>query len=160
MNKPRFTIRKAHITGVPEIKSLIDANVVEAKMLARPYSYIYENLRDFFVILDGEKIIGCVALHIIWSDLAEIKSLAVDKTYRGYGLGRMLIGACISEAEELCLEKLFALTAIPAFFQHMKFDLIDKSLLPQKIWADCINCPLFPDRCNEEAVIRKISGTS
>ncbi len=153
-------IRKAKIKEVVKIKELIDKNVKEAKMIPRSYSYLYENLRDFFVAVERKTqiVVGCVALHIIWEDLAEVKSLAVEKEYRKSGIGARLVKACIKEAKELGLKKVFALTAVPDFFKKMGFYLISKGELPHKIWADCINCPFFPDKCYEEAVIIDISN--
>lgn len=122
----------------------------------RSLNYIYENLRDFWVYVENNKIAGCCALHIVgWQDLGEIKSLGVDKSIHQRGIGTKLVKKCITEAKALGLKKVFALTFVPGFFKKLGFNPINTRELPHKIWSDCINCVFFPD-CKEEAVIRTI----
>lgn len=90
-------------------------------------------------------------------DLAEIRTLAVKKEHQSGGIGRELVEACISEAADLHLKTLFTLTYVPDFFKKMGFHEIDKTTLPNKIWADCIHCQYFPD-CRETALIYQIGG--
>jgi len=145
-------IRKARLPDVPEIQKLINSFAEKNAMLPRALNAIYENIRDFYVLEGDSGIIGCCALHVLWSDLAEVKSLAVDESAQGKGYGQLLVTACLTEARELDVPRVFALTYVPGFFEHMGFARADKATLPQKIWSDCINCPKFPD-CGEEAVV-------
>ncbi|OGX11895.1 MAG: GNAT family N-acetyltransferase, partial [Omnitrophica WOR_2 bacterium GWB2_45_9] len=124
-------------------------------MLPRSLNILYENLRDFFIYEDKNKIVGCSALHISWDDLAEIKSLAVAKNYQNKGIGRKLAEACILEAKEIGAGRVFVLTYAPDFFKKLGFRQTAHNKLPHKIWAECINCPKFPD-CRETALIKKI----
>ena len=144
-------IRKAKIADVHDIQKLVNHFAERDEMLPRSLMTIYENIRDFFVVQDGDKIVGCCALHIAWEDLAEIKSLAVDETVHRAGFGSQLVNACLDEARQLGIAKIFALTYRPDFFIKLGFYGVEKSALPHKIWSDCINCPKFPD-CGEEAV--------
>lgn len=144
-------IRKARIPDVPEIHRLINTFAERNAMLPRALSAIYENLRDFLVAEEDGRVAGCCALHVTWSDLAEVKSLAVDESMQGRGLGAKLVQVCLDEARQMGLPSVFALTYVPDFFEKMGFSRVDKSTLPQKIWTECINCPKFPD-CGEEAV--------
>ena len=144
-------IRKARMPDVQELQVLVNHFAAKNEMLPRSLNTIYENIRDFFVIESDGRIVGCCALHVTWGDLAEIKSLAVDETFQGSGCGRLLVEACLSEAREMGIPKVFALTYVPDFFQKMGFLRVDKNTLPQKIWSECINCHKFPD-CGEEAV--------
>ena len=121
-------------------------------MLARPLSEIYESIRDFFVIREGEKIIACAALHVSWSDLAEIRSMAVAEDSQKKGLGAKLVAACLQEAEELGIKTVFCFTYRPEFFKRHKFVDIEKMELPRKVWTDCFRCPKFPN-CDETALI-------
>jgi amino-acid N-acetyltransferase len=121
-------------------------------MLPRALSEIYENVRDFFVIREDNRIIGCVALHICWSDLGEVRSLAVDNSKHKHGLGRTLVRACVDEARDIGMGRLFCLTYQPDFFQKCGFKVVDKSELPRKIWSDCFRCPKFPD-CDEVSLV-------
>jgi len=121
------------------------------EMLPRPLSEIYENIRDFFVVREGERVVGCAALHVMWSDLAEIKSMAVSQEKQGQGIGDMLVEACLNEARELGISTIFCLTYKPAFFERFGFSQVDKMELPRKVWTECYRCPKFPD-CDEVAL--------
>ena len=149
------SIEKAKITDVPEIHKLVNLFAGRGEMLARPLSDIYENLRDYFVVRDGERIIGCVSLHISWSDLAEVKSLAVSEDSQRKGLGAQLVSACIKEADELGIPIIFCLTYKPEFFGKQGFVRVDKMKLPKKVWTECFHCPKFPD-CDETAMFYTI----
>lgn len=146
-------IRKATIKDVKIIHSLVNKFAKKDEMLPRSLNEICENIRDFFVFHEKNKILGAVALHILWEDIAEIRSLAVADEYQGKGIGRKLVEQCLKEAKTLGVKKVFALTYNPEFFKKFGFEDIDKNLLPQKIWGDCIKCPLFPE-CEEVAVIK------
>ncbi len=144
-------IRKATVEDVPAIQALINASAKRDLMLPRSLNYLYENLRDFWVMaLDGE-LIACAALHVMWGDLAEVKSVAVANGHQGQGHGRRLVMECLREATELRVSKVFALTLVPAFFERLGFRPIDKNDLPRKIWGECVHCPHFPD-CDEVAL--------
>ncbi|MBC7326826.1 N-acetyltransferase [bacterium] len=145
-------LRKARIEDIKEIYNLVNYFAQKGEMLPRSQSELYENMRDFFVVEDNGEVIGCCALHILWDDLAEVKSLAVKESHQGKGIGKMLVNACVEEAKALGIKRVFALTFKPGFFQKLGFRLIDKDDLPRKVWGECIKCPLFPE-CKEEAVI-------
>jgi amino-acid N-acetyltransferase len=124
-------------------------------MLFRPLADIYENLQAFTVAeLDGN-VVGCCALQIIWSDLAEIKSLAVDEAHKDKGIGKMLVAAATEQARQLGLPRVFALTLNPAFFEKLGFSVVEKDKLPMKVWSDCAKCPK-QQNCDEIAVIKKL----
>jgi len=146
------TIERAKISDVAQLHKLINSFAEKGEMLARPISEIYENVRDYFVIRDGERVVACAALHIIWEDLAEIKSLAVAEGSRKLGNGMSLVKACLKEANGLGLPTVFCLTYKPAFFEGVGFSQLDKLELPHKVWGECYRCPKFPD-CDEVALI-------
>lgn len=148
-------IRKAKVGDIKQIQELINYFAGQDLMLPRSLNILYENLRDFFVCEDKNKIVGCSALHISWDDLAEIKSLAVTRNYQNKGIGRKLAEACILEAKEIGAGRVFVLTYAPDFFKKLGFRQTDHNKLPHKIWAECINCPKFPD-CRETALIKKL----
>ena len=154
-----YHIEKATLADAETLYQLINTTAQEAVLLVRSRNYIYENIRDFWVVRLKKKAVACCSLHIVgWEDLAEIKSLVVGKSFRKRGFGRQLIERCLSEAQALGVKKIFALTYIPAFFKRMGFKKTDKKLLPHKIWAECINCDKFPD-CKEEAMIYSVHQT-
>ncbi len=122
------------------------------EMLARPLSEIYENIRDYFAVKQGKRVIACAALHVMWSDLAEIKSVAVAEDSQRQGIGDQLVEACLQEARELGIPTVFCLTYKPAFFEKFGFAQLDKMELPRKVWTECYRCPKFPN-CDEVALI-------
>ncbi len=122
------------------------------EMLARSLSEMYENIRDYFVVRQGERMIACAALHVNWSDLAEIKSLAVAEDNQKQGIGAQLVEVCLSEAKELGIPTVFCLTYKPTCFEKFGFSQRDKMELPRKVWTECYRCPKFPN-CDEVAVI-------
>ena len=150
-------IRKARLQDVKHIHSLIAEQAHTGHLLPRALSEIYSQLRDFSVDANeatGE-ILGCAALHIVWEDLAELRSLAVQTTQQGGGIGTRLLGTLLREAEEMGVRRVFVLTYRPSLFERAGFKQMDKSRLPHKIWADCIKCTKFPD-CDEIALVRNI----
>jgi len=150
-------IRKAKITDVREIQRLIDLSAKKGEMLPRSLSELYDNLRDYYVFQDDgtDLIIGTCAMHICWEDLAEIRSLVVREEYHRRGIGTKLIEACLSEAISLGIYRIFALTYKPEFFHKFGFKVVDKTVLPHKIWADCLKCVKFPE-CDEVAVLLEV----
>ena len=147
--------RKAKVTDVNRIKGLIDSFAREGEMLPRSLNELYENVRDFWVYEEEGKVLACAAFHPSWEDLAEVKSLAVDKRKQKQGIGRKLLSACLSEAGALGIKRVLALTYHPRFFQRAGFRIINKSDLPHKIWGECIKCPHFPD-CQEIPLIYEV----
>ncbi len=145
-------VEKAKITDVPQMHQSINYFADKGEMLARPLSELYENIRDYFVVRQGERVIGCIALHVSWSDLAEIKSLAVAEDSQNQGLGTQLVEVCLNEAREIGIPTIFCLTYKPAFFEKFGFCQRDKMELPRKVWTECYRCPKFPN-CDEVALI-------
>ncbi len=145
-------IEKAKIGDVTQMHQLINYFADKDEMLARPLSEIYENIRDYFVVRQGEQVVGCAALHVSWSDLAEIKSVAVAEDSQQQKIGAQLVEACLQEAKGLGISIIFCLTYKPAFFEKFGFGQVDKMELPRKVWTECYRCPKFPD-CDEVALI-------
>jgi amino-acid N-acetyltransferase len=145
-------VEKAKIPDVPQIHQLINRFADSGEMLPRPLSEIYESVRDFVVIRDGERVVACAALHVSWSDLAEIRSVAVAEDHQGQGLGDRLVTECLGEAADLGIKTVFCFTYQPGFFKRHRFVDIDKMELPRKVWTDCFRCPKFPN-CDETALI-------
>jgi len=152
-------VEEAKISDVPQMHQLINYFAEKDEMLPRSLSELYENIRDCFVIRQGEEVLGCVSLHVFWSDLAEIRSLAVVEGSQEQGVGAKLVKACLKEAEELGITTIFCLTYKPAFFEQLGFSQADKMELPRKVWTECYRCPKFPD-CGEIAVVRNLKPSS
>jgi len=146
------SVEKARIKDVTQMHKLINYFAERDEMLPRPLSEIYENIRDYFVVRQGKRVIACAALHVVWSDLAEIKSVAVAEESQEQRIGSQLLESCLNEAKELDIPTVFCLTYTPAFFEKLGFQHIDKMELPQKVWTECFHCPKFPN-CDEKALV-------
>jgi amino-acid N-acetyltransferase len=152
---PERKLRKARLADAPAVAELINFYAARKAMLARSIEQVCEGLRDFTVSDDDGRIVGCCALRL-WSDWAEVRSLAVEEGRWGKGLGAALVGACLKEAGQLGVGRVFTLTYQPAFFEKLGFARVAKETFPQKIWRDCVNCPEFP-QCAEIALAMELT---
>jgi amino-acid N-acetyltransferase len=149
-------IRKAKSSDVRTVHRLINSMAAEDQMLPRSLNDLYENLRDLSVCEDEGAIKGVCALHVLWEDLAEIRSLAIAGDSRKKGLGGLLVKRALKEAKALGIRKVFALTYQPQYFiEKFKFREADKAELPQKIWGECLRCHKYHE-CDETSVIKEI----
>ncbi|MCX7804659.1 MAG: N-acetyltransferase [Planctomycetota bacterium] len=156
-NEHAARVRRARVTDVPEMHDIINEYALEGLMLPKSKGELYEGIRDFYVAEGGGRILGCAALHVMWEDLAEIRSVAVRREYRHTGIGSRLVRACLREAAALGLPRVFVLTLAPDYFARFGFSVVDKDSLPRKIWADCLRCPRFAN-CNETAMIADVAA--
>src|SRR5947207_15692980 len=124
-------------------------------MLFKSLAQLYEDLRDFAIYEEGGEILGCVALTIIWADLAEVRSLAVDSAHQGRGMGRQLVGWAVQEARRLHIRRLMSLTYEQRFFEKLEFQVVAKATMPLKVWSDCVRCPKR-EGCDEIAMVRTL----
>jgi amino-acid N-acetyltransferase len=150
--RDRMNIRKATIRDVKAIHGLLNLYADQGVLLPRSLSDLYDHLRDYFVLEENDSICGVSALGICWEDLAEIRSLAILGERQGHGLGSRLVAECLDEARVFGVKKVFVLTYVPDFFSKFGFNIIQKDVLPHKIWADCLKCPKFPN-CDETAMM-------
>jgi len=149
-------IRKAIISDIKIIHGILSHFAEKGLLLPRSLSELYDHLRDYTIFEnDDGTVAGVVALHICWENLAEIRSLAVKEPYQHQGIGQRLVEHCLSEAITLSIYQIFTLTYQPDFFKKQGFELVDKSILPHKVWADCVKCPKFPD-CDEIAMMIRL----
>ena len=149
-----WVVRKPEVEEAQAIHDLIEGFAEERLLLPRTLEKVYESLRGFFVCVRGGRVIGCSALHL-WSDLAEVRSLAVGREHQRQGVGSRLVQACIAEGRRLHVREIFTLTFQPAFFERLGFCRCEKERFPHKIWNECVNCPHFPN-CGEVALTLKL----
>ena len=150
-------IRKAILQDARQIHRLLLNYAKDGLVLSRSLMEIFEAIRDFYVFVEEDRVVGAAALNICWEDLAEVRSLVVDSSFAGRGIGKHLVEACLSEARILGIGRVFALTYQQVFFEKLGFTVIEKSELPQKIWGDCIKCAKFPE-CDEIALSRSLQN--
>jgi len=147
-----MNIRQAKISDAPAIHALVSSYAELDKMLFLSMADIYENLQRFTVAEVDEQVVGCCALQIVWSDLAEIRSLAIDKAFLGKGIGKVLVLAVIEQARDFGVTKVFTLTLGSGFFEKLGFKEVAKEALPMKVWSDCAKCTK-QECCDETAMI-------
>lgn len=148
-------IRSAKVSDVKAIQGMIAHYAEKKEMLPRSLNDIYENIQEYVVAEDKNKVIGCCALHVSWEDLAEIKALAIAQHYQHKGIGTNLVRTLHKRALQLGINKVFALTFKPKFFLNLGYTQISREALPHKIWGECVKCPLFPD-CGEVPLILEL----
>jgi len=156
-------IRPASIADVPAIGTIINNAAEYGLMLHRSQAYLYEHVRDFFVVtddqggVDNRQVIGVSGLNIVWGNLAGVYALAVNPKCRGKGLGSQLVEAVIEQARQLGICRLMTLTYEQRFFERLGFSITDREDLPLKVWSQCVHC-LKNNACDEIAMIRELEG--
>jgi len=147
-------IRKAIMADVPAMHTLINEYAATGVMLRRPIMLLYESVRDFVVAIDEQtnEVIGVGGLHVMWMDLAEVRSLAVKQGTVRKGVGKAVVDYLVDEARAMGLKRVFALTYQQAFFEKCGFTVVQKESLPQKVWKECVYCDKF-QACDEIAMI-------
>lgn len=148
-----MTLRKARMSDISGILALINGYARQGIMLPRNEFELSEGIRDFTILCDGDRILGCAALHFYGPTMAEVRSLAVHPDSKGSGGGRLLMEALEREARDYDLDALFAFTYVPGFFTKLGYREVDRAELPLKAWKDCLRCPKF-QACDEIAVLR------
>ena len=143
------------MTDVPAIQRLVNFHAQKGDLLPRTLQELYQRVRDFHVYEHEGQITGVCSLFIYWADLAEIRSLAVEPESEGRGVGRKVTEACIAEARDLQIKRVFALTYRTGFFERLGFHVVNKIELPEKIWKDCLTCTKFY-HCDEIAVLLEL----
>ena len=148
-------IRNAKLTDAVAISELISSYAKSDIMLPRTTETIIEEIRDFFVAENGTELAGCCAVAFFTEELAEIRSLSVKDTYRGKGVGKMLVDHAEAVLKEEGIKSIFALTLVEQFFRKLGYKKVEKNKFPQKIWRDCLGCPKIM-QCDEVAVEKRI----
>lgn len=128
-------VRRARIADVRKIKALVDGNAGRV-LLEKELVTLYEDMQEFWVAEDNDEVLGCGALHVLWEDLAELRTVAVDKAARGRGVGHALVGRLIELARELGLQRLFVLTFETHFFEGHGFVEIEGTPVSQEVYEE------------------------
>jgi amino-acid N-acetyltransferase len=135
-----YTVRQARTRDVPGIRSLIDQNVASGRLLDKPTVNLYEDIQEFCVAerdADGS-VAGCGALHVMWEDLAEIRTIAVDTAARGYGIGHEIVGTLLDRARQLGVARVFVLTFAVSFFARHGFTEISGTPVAPEVYAELL----------------------
>lgn len=148
-----LVVRPARIADAEPILQLVNELAVKQVMLPRSPASVIENLRDFQIAEIDGRFAGCGALAITWTDIAEVRSLAVHPDFQKGGIGRAIVESLVTEARHLGVPRLFAFTYVPGFFRKLGFRQAEHEQLPHKVFNDCMHCPKFM-ACDEVAMTR------
>lgn len=151
-------IRPARVDDVHGMSALINQYASANVMLARGPQYLYQHIQDYLVATapntenGGETVVACGAVHVLWSDLAEIRSVAVHGGCQKSGLGRQLVNALMERCRFLGIPRVFVFTLVADFFRGCGFEEFDRDMLPPVVWVECSKCPKFY-RCDEVCML-------
>ena len=149
------TIRLARAADAADIAELLSVYSEKGMLLPLSTSMISASISKFIVADLDSRIVGCVALRDFGDNLFEVRSLAVEESLNGRGLGSNLVLSLIKTFNLPDGARLFALTYRPEFFERLGFARVKKDLFPQKIWSDCEKCPK-KEHCDEQAVLANL----
>lgn len=156
-SRPRVggaTVRKAKLQDAVHIFDLVNSLSGDGTLLRRSYAEICENVRDFTVAESESGVfLGCGALHLYGPHLSEVRSIVVKPEAKGQGAGGRLLQLLLAEAEDQGVLCVSLFTRIPDFFFHFGFRVVDRTVLPDKIYKDCQACPRLY-ACDEVAMVR------
>ena len=151
----KLTIRKAVLADVRQIFDLVNLGEREGQLLPRTTDAIRATIDDWIVAEDADRIIGVGSLIEMSPVLSEVRSLAVAPDYRKNGIGTEIVSAIVDEARARGIPTVFALTRAVPFFERLGFVVTDKENFPEKVWSDCLICPVRLN-CDEIAMVRQV----
>lgn len=155
----QIELRDARVADVPAMAAVLNDYAERGLMLHRSRSELYDRIRDFRVAAQDERIVGVAGLRVMWANLAEVYALAVAPTARRMGLGRKLVESTVELARELGIRRVFALTYERPFFERCGFEVVDRRMLPLKVWGECVRCPKH-EACDEIAMVRELTDVA
>jgi amino-acid N-acetyltransferase len=134
-----YTVRRARTSDVPKIVALVDPLVARRILLGKERVDLYGSVQEFRIAeASGGEVIGCGALHVMWEDLGEVRTLAVNDAWLGHGVGHALLDALEADARELGLSRLFCLTFEVDFFQRHGFEDMGSETVDPALYAELV----------------------
>jgi amino-acid N-acetyltransferase len=131
-------IRSARTSDIKGIRRLIDSYAPQGRLLSKETVTLYESVQEFTVAVEGEEVIGCGALHILWEDLAEVRTVAVSDTMRGKGVGHQILDAIIERAQNIGVQRIFCLTFETEFFGRHGFEVIEGTPVDPEVYVELL----------------------
>ncbi|ASY28242.1 amino-acid N-acetyltransferase [Candidatus Planktophila limnetica] len=131
-------IRPARTSDIKGIRTLIDTYAVGKRLLTKETVTLYESVQEFSVAIDNGEVVGCAALHVLWEDLAEVRTVAVIERLRGTGVGHQLMQAIEERAREIGVKRIFCLTFETTFFGRHGFEEIQGTPVEADVYAEML----------------------
>jgi amino-acid N-acetyltransferase len=132
-------IRPARTSDIKGIRKLIDSYALQRRLLSKETVTLYETVQEFVVAVDGEEVIGCAGLHVLWEDLAEVRTVAVDEKFRRHGIGQRLLEAVVDRAKNLGVRRIFCLTFETEFFGKNGFEEIQGTPVEPEVYSQLLH---------------------
>lgn len=159
MPRARTTLRSATPTDAKKLHALVSAHLEEGHLLPRTLGELAVHAERFVVAVRARRIVGCAELAPLSPHVAEVRSLAVDHEARGGGIGTLLVDELRRRARREGYEKLCAFTHSPGYFIHQGFSIVPHLWLTEKVFTDCVKCPLFR-RCGQYAMVLPLESAA
>jgi amino-acid N-acetyltransferase len=153
----RVSLRTGSASHAAKIHALIAAHVDEGHLLPRTLADVTAHAERFVVALRGRTVVGCAELATLSDHVAEVRSLAVDAGAREAGVGAMLVEDVRRRARKGGFDRLCAFTHTPGYFIRLGFSIVPHLWLPEKIFSDCVKCPLFR-QCGQYAMVAPLEA--
>ena len=131
-------IRLARTSDIKGIRQLIDSYAPEGRLLSKETVTLYESVQEFIVAVEGDEVVGCGALHVLWEDLAEVRTVAVIEKLRGTGVGHEILNSIIARAQGLGVKRIFCLTFETEFFGRHGFEVIEGTPVEPEIYKELL----------------------
>lgn len=131
-------IRSARTSDVKQIRAIIDTFAAPGKMLEKETVTLFESVQEFVVAVDGEEVIGCGALHVLWEDLAEVRTVAVKESFHKKGIGHQILEAIVERAKNVGVKRIFCLTFQTEFFGKHGFLEIEGTPVEPDVYKELL----------------------
>ncbi len=133
-----ISIRSARTSDIPQIRKIVDSFAAPGKMLSKETVTLFESVQEFTVAVDGDEVVGCGALHVLWEDLAEVRTVAVVERLQHKGVGHLILERIIERAKGLGVERIFCLTFQTEFFGKHGFEVIEGTPVEPDVYAELL----------------------
>ncbi len=131
-------IRPAQTRDIKGIRQLIDSYAPQGRLLSKETVTLYESVQEFTVAVEGDQVVGCGALHVLWEDLAEVRTVAVSENLRGQGVGHKILDSIIERAQAIGVKRIFCLTFETEFFGSHGCEVIEGTAVEPDIYKDLL----------------------
>ncbi len=133
-----LVVRPARTSDIKAIRAIIDTYVLGRRLLAKETVTLYETVQEFTVAEIGGEVVGCGALHVLWEDLAEVRTVAVLEKMRGQGVGNAIIANIVDRARQIGIDRIFCLTFETDFFARNGFEVIEGTPVEPEVYQQLL----------------------
>ncbi len=133
-----LVVRPARTSDIKKIRSIVDSYAAQRRLLSKETVTLYEGVQEFTVAEVNSEVVGCGALHVLWEDLAEVRTVAVIESMQGKGIGHAILESILNKAKEIGVKKVFCLTFETKFFDSHGFNEIQGAPVEPDVYAQLL----------------------